>query len=131
MQNLLAVEAKMTQPAPAVTVLSKPPRTHPEKSNFQWTPKDLRMIFRSNFEKRNTCMNRPSERKKKNALKSKPIDRDGLKQLKLFDMKVFESPRIHVERVDTVSGPPGATCLDSSSNNGRQRDLEKATILNK
>ena len=101
------------------------------KFNFQWTPKDLRMIFRSNFEKRNTCMNRPSERKKKNALKSKPIDRDGLKQLKLFDMKVVGSPGIHVKRVDTVSGPPGATCLGSSSNNGRQKDMEKATILNK
>ena len=51
-------------PAPAATVLSTPPRTQPEKSNFQWTPKDLRMIFRSNFEKRNTCMNRPSKKEK-------------------------------------------------------------------
>ena len=62
--------------------------------------------------------------RKKKSLRHKSTENDGLRQLKLFEVKEVDGLREQVEEVALESNPPGATASRKVSCNGHQRDLE-------
>ena len=59
----------------------------------------------------------------------KKIQRDGLKQLRLFEMKKVNALKDSVEAVASESSPPGAVSSGVSSCSGRQSTIEKANEI--
>ena len=100
----LGLMATETFPTPAVTPIKKDQK---QSKNFQWTPKDLRSIFPNSKVFPDTYKGRGSDVKKK-ASKAKQVSRDGLKQLRLFDLKVLGSSTGYVGEVAMSPSPPGA-----------------------
>ena len=91
-------------PTPAVSPIKKDQK---QSKNFQWTSKDLRSIFPNSKVFPDTYKGRGSDVKKK-ASKAKQVSRDGLKQLRLFDLKVLGSSTGYVGEVAMSPSPPGA-----------------------
>ena len=97
-------KAKVSPPEPARIEAPKftasPPEplkietpTKEQVKNFPWTPRDLRRIFPKG--KTTPGSNKSSKRESKKK-SSKHVERDGLKQLRLFEMKNLGSDAGHI-----------------------------------
>ena len=95
-----ASRSQVIPPESEVQQLASPPRN--EKVNsppIPWTPKDLRLIFPSSGGKTPTCISSVPGRKKKKVPRSNKVQRDSLKQLRLFEMKKVNALKDSVEAV--------------------------------
>ena len=70
------------------------------------------------------------ERKKKIS-RSNIVERDGLKQRRLFEMRKVEFQRDQVEEISPRSNPAGAISSGQVSCNGHQGTFEKANSLSR
>ena len=89
--------------------------------NFPWTPRDLRRIFPRGKTTPGSSKSSKRESKKKS---SKHVERDGLKQLRLFEMKSLGSDVGHT--CEVANGPSQQSASGIRADFGRQDNSEES-----